>query len=328
MPVYNGMPYLAEAVTSILEQQYRSFELIAVDDGSTDETLAHLKSYSDSRLRIIQLEHSGIVDALNAGLDACRGTLIARMDADDRAHPLRLGKQVEALLQRPEIGLIATGARHWGDAEMQAGFHAFVAWNNQLTHPQEIYHKRFVESPLIHPTVMFRKELVTAFGGYRDGNFPEDYEIWLRWLSKGVRMAKLPWIGLDWRERPTRLSRADKRYAVAAFYQTKTRYLAEWLLKKGYHEGGVVVWGAGKTSRQRSQLLDAYGIGIHAYVDIDPRKIGQVIHGRPVWSPDQLPQPGTRFLLSYVGNRGARELIFEYMRKLHYEEGRHFLLVA
>ena len=328
LPVFNGMPFLPEAIGSLLNQTLADIEVLVIDDGSTDVTGDWLRRCQDSRVKVVTLPHAGIVAALNAGLDLAKGVFVARMDADDRCHPERLARQVDSLLKRPELGLIATTARYWADDAVGEGFRHFVHWNNQLLDPLAIYLRRFVESPLIHPTVMFRKDLVARFGGYRDGEFPEDYELWLRWLSHGVRMAKLDWPGLDWRERPARLSRADDRYATEAFYRLKTRYLAEWLLKKGLSKGRVVVWGAGRISRQRSQLLAGAGIEVIAYVDVDPHKVGQVVHGRKVLSPDALPGPGKVFVLSYVANRGAGVQITEFLTSNGYIEGRDFLLVA
>jgi len=328
LPVFNGMPYLPEALESLWQQTWPHFEVLVIDDGSTDGTARWLADCKEPRLKVVRRSHEGIVVALNAGLEQARGAFIARMDADDRCHPERFFRQVEALQARPELGLIATAARYWGEADQGQGFQHFVDWNNRLLEPRTIYLRRFVESPLIHPTVMFRKALVAHHGGYRDGDFPEDYELWLRWLAGGVRMAKLDWPGLDWRERPSRLSRADRRYATDAFYRLKTGYLADWLKTKGFANKGVVVWGAGRVSRQRAQLLVEAGIPIQAYVDIDPRKVGQVVHGRRVWSPDSLPGPGHVFVLSYVANRGAGSQIFQFLTAKGHVEGRDFLMAA
>jgi glycosyltransferase involved in cell wall biosynthesis len=322
------MPFLPEAVTSVLEQSYSDFELLVINDGSTDEGPDYLQSLTDPRLKVISCEHLGIVDALNHGLAVANGRFIARMDADDRCHPQRLERQVAFLNQHPRIGLVGTGARHWFGEEGSAGFGQYIQWNNRLVTPEDLYRSRFVESPLIHPTVMFRKEIAEQHGGYRAGDFPEDYELWLRWLEAGVRMAKLDWVGLDWRERPFRLSRSDQRYAVHAFYRTKAQYLAQWLLKKGHHERGILIWGAGRVSRLRAEELTFRGISIYGYIDIDPHKIGNRIHGRSVMSPKELPPPGTHFLLSYVGNRGARDQIEAFLKAAGYLEECHYLVAA
>ena len=113
-----------------------------------------------------------------------------------------------------------------------------MAWTNGLLTHEEIALARFVESPLAHPSVMFRRSLVERWGGYAEGAFPEDYELWLRWLDAGVRMEKLADPLLIWNDSPTRLSRRDPRYAAEAFYRVKARYLARWLAPQ--HAQGTV----------------------------------------------------------------------------------------
>ncbi len=329
MPVYNGMPYLHAALDSLLAQTERDFEVIAVDDGSEDATPDILDQYAarDARVRPIRRPREGIVSALNAGLAAANGELIARMDADDLCKPDRLALQRRCLEERPDIGLAATRVEYGGDPAVHRGFSLFVEWTNTLLEPEEIDLNRFVETPLAHPSVMFRRALVDRHGGYRDGPFPEDYELWLRWLDAGVRMIKLPQKLVAWREREDRLSRVHPRYAIEAFYRLKAEYLAKWLRRAGWADR-VVVWGAGRTARRRAELLTEWGATIHAYVDIDPRKIGQTLSGRPVWPVDRLPAPGHFFVLPYVGSRGARALIHRCLTDLGYRLGRDFLPAA
>ena len=326
--MYNATATVAETLACIQAQTYRDWELVAVDDGSTDDTADRVEDLAagDDRIRVLRRPHQGIVGALNDGLQACRHPLIARMDADDLCRPNRLALQVAAMDADPTLGLVASRVAYGGDTATFQGFSLFVDWTNDLLTPEEIADNRFVESPLVHPTVLFRRELATTHGGYRDGAFPEDYELWLRWLAVGVRMRKLPECLLTWRERETRLTRTDPRYSVDAFYAVKAEYLARHLQEQGHSE--VVVWGAGRVSRKRAELLLNHHIDITAYVDIDPKKIGQVIHGRPVRDKTWLPQPGQCFVLAYVGSRGARVLIETYLQQRGYRPGVDYLLAA
>ena len=330
MPVYNGMPFLPETLDCLLSQTESNFELVVVDDGSTDATPSILAEAArrDRRIRVVSLAHGGIVSALNAGLAAARAPLIARMDADDLCLPERLALQRQALEADSELGLVASQVAYGGDAAVNRGFALFVDWTNGLVDPRDIRLKRFVETPLIHPTVMFRRECVTRFGGYRDGDFPEDYELWLRWLDRGVRMAKLPRELVTWRERKDRLSRVHPRYSETAFYRCKAEYLARYLCEEAGPHRRVAVWGAGRTTRKRAAFLAEFGVTIAAFIDIDPRKVGQRIGGVPVWDKESLPDPGDTFVLAYVGNRGARDLISAHLQERGYREGRDYLLAA
>ena len=316
LPVHNEEQHLEQAIESILRQSQADFELIAVDDGSTDgsaDMLARL-ARGDLRIRLLRQPRGGIVAALNRGLAEARGAYIARMDADDIAHPERLRLQADFLDRHRDTGLAASRVEYLGDKRRNRGLALFVEWTNSLLEPADIARYRFVETPLIHPSAMFRRELPERLGGYRDGPFPEDYELWLRWLERGVGMAKLPETLLQWRERPERLTRTDPRYGVEAFYRTKAPYLNRWLERHNRHHPDVVVWGSGRTSRQRLRYLTELGVRVSAFIDIDPRKIGYRIAGAPVLRPDDLPPPGECFVLSWVSSRGARGEIEEVLR--------------
>jgi hypothetical protein len=162
----------------------------------------------------------------------------------------------------------------------------------------------------------------------RAGYFPEDYELWLRWLDGSVRMDKVNEPLLIWNDTPERLSRKDSRYAIGQFYQVKTRYLYRWLSIFNPFHPEVWVIGAGRTARRRARLLEDLGVRIAAYVDVDPRKVGHTINGRPVVERSRIPSPGACFLLSYVGSRGAREDIQSFLESRGHRLGSDFLLAA
>jgi glycosyltransferase involved in cell wall biosynthesis len=315
LPIRNTAKTVSAALESLSRQDMADFEIMAVDDGSTDDTAEVLQMYSwiEPRLRVIHQEHAGIVSALNTGIQAARGGFIARMDADDECMPERLRLQSGFLLESPEAGLVSCLVEYGGDRSRNAGYAAFVDWTNSVVTREEISLMRFVESPLPHPSVMFRKDLVDLHGGYRQGAFPEDYELWLRWLEAGVEMRKIPKQLLVWNDPPDRLSRVDGRYSVEAFYRIKSSYLARWLERFNPYHPEVVLIGSGRTTRKRAEMLEEKGVEIAAYVDVDSRKIGREIAGRPVLSRAEMPGPGECFALSYVASRGAREDIRAFL---------------
>lgn len=330
MPVFNPGPALATAVESIRTQSLTCWELVIVDDGSGPATKAQLQALAkaEPRVRLLTRPHEGIVAALNAGLAAARGRFIARIDADDVAHPERLAAQVAFLEAHPDIGVVGSLVAFGGDRHKAAGYALHVDWLNELLTPEQIALNRFVEAPLAHPSVMFRRELVQRLGGYRAGDFPEDYELWLRWLEAGVKMAKVDRVLLTWNDPPDRLSRHDPRYASEAFYRCKAPYLARWLARHVDPSRPIWVWGAGRPTRKRAAWLEAHGVRIAAYLDIDPHKIGRSLGSRPVFGPDQLPPPAEVFVLGYVASRGARQLIRTRLQRRGFVEGRDFLMAA
>jgi glycosyltransferase involved in cell wall biosynthesis len=331
MPAWNAEATVARAVRSIQAQTLRDWELVVVDDGSSDGTAGVVGAIAaeDPRVRLIRAEHGGIVAALNRGLAEARGPLIARMDADDESLPTRLAKQLALLASEPELGLVACLVAHAGEPGRETtGYALHVDWLNEQVTPEAIALHRFIESPLAHPSVMFRRKLVDELGGYEAGPFPEDYELWLRWLDAGVKMAKVPETLLVWHDPPGRLSRTHPCYAVDAFYRLKARYLARWLARHNPRHPEVVIRGAGKTAKQRAELLVAEGCRIVGYLDVDPRKRGRTAYGRPIHMPEDVAGPDFGFVVSYVGSRGAGDIIRAQLTARGYLEGRDFLLAA
>jgi len=196
MPVRNAAASLPAALTSLLSQTGCDFEVVAVNDGSDDRgatrDILAAAGRRDPRVRPIHRSHGGIVAALSAGLAVARGEYIARMDADDLCLPGRWNA-------RPTTW---TPTRRWGScpagplsAETRPGPTATASicvGPTACLRPRPSGWPSSGNRPLPHPSVMFRTSLVRRFGGYRQGDFPEDYELWLRWLEAGVVMAKLP----------------------------------------------------------------------------------------------------------------------------------------
>ena len=332
LPCYNAAETLPEALESLARQTLADFEIVAVDDGSSDETPAILDAWAarDGRLRRLTIEHGGIIAALNAGLSACRAPCVARMDADDRCHSERLERQAAFLAPHQDIGLVSCRVAGVRAGQVRQGFRVYLDWLNDLLSDDQIRSEIFVESPLPHPSVMFRREIVLALGGYQDHGWAEDYDLWLRLYLAGVRFAKLPEVLLEWREHPARLTRTDGRYSLENFLRAKAYYLALGPLNG---RDALLVWGAGMVGRRLGRQLLRQGLPLVAFIDIDSAKIGNTRHARPIISAGELPAWWGRFanpvVLAAVGARGARLII---RRRLNNEfgliEGRDWWSVA
>ena len=324
MPCYNAQDTLNEFLESLTTQTLADFEIVAVDDGSTDATGEGLRAWAarDKRLHVLEIEHAGIVAALNAGLAVCRAPYVARMDADDRAHPERLGRQVAYLDVHPEVDLVSCRVAAFPPDGVREGFRIYLDWLNALVSDADIRREIFVESPLPHPSVTFRRERILELGSYQDRGWAEDYDLWLRLYLDGARFAKLPQILMSWREHPERLSRTHGRYSLENFLRAKAHYLARGPL---VGRDAVIVWGAGMMGRRLSKQLERQGVPLVGFVDVDPKKIGRTRRGLPIIAADALPRLWAKYeqpaLLAAVGARGARALIRDRLTTLGLREG-------
>lgn len=184
MPVYNTEAFIREAVESILNQTFADFELIIIDDCSTDHTPAIINSYTDPRIRFItKPAHSGLINSLNIGLSLSNGEYIARMDSDDISYPTRLAKQVDFLNSYPDIVLCGT----W--------FHTMQPKDvvKHPTHPDDTKIALLDYCCFSHPTVMFRKSFIDRYKLHFDLLFTscEDYDMWTKMVCHG-KLANLP----------------------------------------------------------------------------------------------------------------------------------------
>ncbi|MBR9999921.1 MAG: glycosyltransferase [Cyclobacteriaceae bacterium] len=325
MPFRNAAPTLRRAMESILAQSYRDFELIMINDCSGDDGEKIIKDYKDKRIRLINFSSCGLVGALNTGLKSARGKYIARMDADDFSHPDRLKKQYNFLENHPETGLVSTCVTCIGDFSASEGFYHYIGWNNRLRSHREIFLNRFVESPVIHPTMMIRSSMVKKYGGYREGPFPEDYEFWLRLLHQGVRFYKLDDILVDWYDSPDRLSRTEDRYNPDAFYSIKTYYLRKWLCKKYKKIPPILIWGIGRSVLKKSKWLMDHGMKVVGYIDVINGR-NRKFHEKPVIYYMDIPRD--HLILSFVSDRSGRLLIHEYLLTHSFVEGKDFYMMA
>lgn len=324
LPCYNAERTLQEALSSLSKQSHPNFEVVALDDGSTDDTLSILKTWQekDHRFRVISKPHRGIVDTANEGFIHCRAPLIARMDADDWAHPERLSEQTTYLQEHPDIAAVGSLVEGFSEGEVGKGFQLYFQWLNSLISHEDIAREIFIESPLPNPSMTFRKSWFRDIGGYQDHGWPEDYDLWLRMYLAGGKFAKINRVLLKWREHEQRLTHTDSRYSVKNFLRAKAHYLAKG---PAHSRDAVIVWGAGMTGRRLSKHLIREGLPVVAFVDVDPNKIGSTLRGHPIIAREELMEWWSRYqhpiLLTAVRARKARPLIKKKLNEFGLAEG-------
>jgi GT2 family glycosyltransferase len=327
MPARDAARTAGAAAVSILRQSLRDLRLVAVDDGSRDDTpgvLARLAG-RDRRVRLVRGPGRGIAAALAAGLSSCDAEVVARMDADDVASPRRLELQLEALRADPSLAAVGSRVRLFPRRGAGPGMRRYVEWVNGLTAPADLARDLLVEAPLVHPATSIRRSALERAGGWRPGPFPEDYDLWLRLWEGGGRLANLPAVLLSWRDSPARLTRTDERLALGRHVALKCDFLARtWLA--GRPE--VALWGAGPTGKAFADALAARGIRAALFVDVKRERIGGSKRGAPVVGPGEVGRARGLPLLVAVGAAGARPLIRAELARQGFEELRDYRVVS
>jgi glycosyltransferase involved in cell wall biosynthesis len=329
LPFRNAAETIGDCVESVLAQTLTDFEVIAVNDFSDDRSAEILQQFSDECIKVITNDRQGLVHALNKGLACCSAPLVARMDADDIMYPRRLQLQYSFLRQHHDVALVATQARKFPEASIRNGYREYMRWQNSVISSEDVDNQIYIESPFAHPSVMYRRDSVIAAGAYRNGPFPEDYELWLRLRHYGYRMEKLAEELLGWRESDSRLSRVSDNYSRQAFDYIRAEYLSK---DERIHGKSIAFWGAGRKTRQRAKYLINRGFLPLVWIDIDPKKIGNRINGievvEPAWLEQNAANDERPFVLNYVTNHGARDIARNYLERIGYVMGRDYLEVG
>ena len=253
MPVWNGASHLREALESILHQTERNFEFLIIDDGSTDDTVAIIESYQDPRIRLIRQEHEGIVVALNRGVAESRADWIARMDADDIAYPERFEKQLALVRANPDAVLCHTQIRIIGEERYVTPAGRFIRGEGL------IQLRLCYQSPILHPTVMFRKDAFLASGGYlADERHAEDYGLWGRLILQGAVVGIARPL-LDFRVHHGSISKQKLEYQIQLSREIALKHCQQFMrLNRQEAEralGALRYMGSGSTLRDWFWLL-------------------------------------------------------------------------
>lgn len=206
MSVYNGLPYVREAVESVLAQDYTDYEFLILDDASTDESVKCVQSYKDPRIRLLRnARNIGQAESLNRGLREARGRFVARMDQDDVCIPHRLARQVASLESSHDLAVLGS----WGYRIDPRGNRTGRCRGQIKDTGALVGQFLLMRCLLLHPSVMFRRDAVLGAGGYNAEFAPsEDYELWTRLAGRGYKVAVQPEVLILYREHERQQSQA------------------------------------------------------------------------------------------------------------------------
>lgn len=278
IPFKNTEDYLVECLDSILEQTYEHWELLIVDDGSTDSSYKLVEEYlkKDDRIQLYKNNGQGIIHALRTALTHSKGDYITRMDSDDIMTSNRLEVQLNSLLNFGR-GHLAVGQVHYfSETGINKGFSNYEKWLNKLTASGSNYSEIYKECVIPSPCWMLHKDDLQACGAFNHNRYPEDYDLAFRFYEHNFKCIPCDKVLLHWRDYAVRTSRTHEHYAENHFLDLKLYYF----LKLNYNSSRpLVVWGAGKKGKKTARLLLEKSISFDWICD-NPKKIGKHIYGK------------------------------------------------
>lgn len=322
MPFKNTGQYLGECLDSISRQSYPHWELLAVNDHSTDTSRAQLKAAAgkDPRIRVWDNPGSGIIPALRKAYALSRGLLITRMDSDDRMAPGRLATMVRQL-RHSGRGHVALGlVRYFSDRGISDGYARYEAWINGLSRTGSNFTEIYKECVIPSPCWMVWREDLDACGAFSPERYPEDYDLTFRFYQAGFTCLPASEVLLHWRDYDARTSRNSEHYAQNYFLEIKVHY---FLKIDRETSRPLLVWGAGFKGKKIARLLQKAGEPF-TWVCDNPRKIGKRIYGVPLRDFRKIGNLEDPQSIITVANDQAQKEIREFLESLGHESARDY----
>ena len=315
IPFKNTEIFIAECITSIIEQSYTHWELIIVDDHSTDDSFSIVEKFTkqDARIKLYRNTGKGIIDALQLALNHSSGELITRMDSDD---VMRFNK-LEVLSQNVWSygkGHVAVGkVNYFSKKGIKEGYKNYEIWLNRLTENGSNYSEIYKECVIPSPCWMLHRSDLLACDAFNPNRYPEDYDLAFRFYKHQFKCIPCNEVLHDWRDYSYRTSRTSAHYAENHFIPLKLDYF----LELDYHpEKTLVVWGAGKKGKYIAKTLIEKQLPFEWICD-NPKKIGKDIYGKILKPFNYLETINNAQSIITVANKTSQLEIKNYLLKLN-----------
>jgi len=314
IPFKDTARYLPECLDSILAQTYPHWEVLAVDDGSTDNSAQVLDSYAkgDSRIRWFPNRGQGVIQALQTGYAQNRGPLVSRMDSDDFMGPRRLGTMVDSLKEHGPGHLAVGQVRYFAQQGVGPGYRRYEKWLNRLTASGENFSEIYKECVIPSPCWMAHRSDFEACGGFANNVYPEDYDLCFRFYKGGLKVIPCQEVLHHWRDHGARATRTHIHYAENSFLDLKLHYFTQLDHKR---ERPLVVWGAGSKGKAIAQYFLERQLAFFWVCD-NQKKIGQKIYGKELLHYGALETVENPQIIVAVANGSAQKQIRAHLKKL------------
>lgn len=322
LPIYNAAPFLKECLNSILQQTETDWELLAVNDFSTDNSLEIIKEYAvkDSRIQAFQNTEKGIISALRTAYKNSSGFYITRMDADDCMRSDKL-KTLKNLLVKSGKYHVSTGlVQYFSENDLGEGYQRYEAWLNNLTQNQSNFSEIYKECVIPSPCWMVSREDLEECDAFRVNDYPEDYDLCFRFYKKGLKVVSTDGILHEWRDHTTRTSRNDETYANNQYFDLKIPYFLQLDYQK---ERPLVLWGAGKKGKRIARMLEKNGVDFH-WVCNTESKWGHIISSAKMKSTEAVKELNNPQIIIAVAAPDGQVDILNFMKKNNLKKGEHY----
>ncbi|MDN5213591.1 glycosyltransferase family 2 protein [Fulvivirgaceae bacterium BMA12] len=302
MTTRNAEKFLQATLDSIISQSYRHWELIVVNNQSTDKTFAILNNYATKDARIKVFTNPGvpeIIPGLQYGFSQSSGSFITRMDSDDLMTPNKLKILVNLLLENGPGHVVTGCVRHFSDEKVLQGFRRYDAWINRVMRSGSHYREIYRECVIPSSCWMVHRQDFMQCGAFGQMVYPEDYNLCFRFYSGNMKIVASNEVLHLWREHTGRISKTDDRYKDQLYYDLKLSFFVKLDLDKN---ANLIVWGAGKKGKKLATKLQRMGLSF-GWVCNNEKKIGHNIYGTLINHPELLIKPGARQVLVAVSAR-------------------------
>ncbi|RED45873.1 glycosyltransferase family 2 protein [Seonamhaeicola aphaedonensis] len=322
-PFKNTEAFLAECLNSIRNQTYTNWELLIVDDHSTDQSYALVENYSniDSRIKLLKNNGRGIISALQVAFKNSSGEFITRMDSDDIMLPNKLEILANNLMtygkQHVAVGLV----EYFSNQGIGPGYKSYETWLNNLTRTGNNYEEIYKECVIPSPCWMIHRDDLVSCGAFNPNIYPEDYDLTFRFYKHHFKCIPCDTIIHKWRDYSTRTSRTHIHYAQNHFTSLKVQHY----LDIDYHFSKTpVVWGAGTKGKLMAKIFLEREIPFEWICD-NPNKIGRAIYGKELLSFETLGTIKNAQSLITVANKKAQKQIRSHLDKLNLEPVKDYI---
>jgi glycosyltransferase involved in cell wall biosynthesis len=307
MPVKNAEPFLSDCIKSIVAQSETNWELIAVDDGSSDSSLQTLIQFSksDSRINVLKNNGSGIIDALRLAYSKSEGNFITRMDADDKMAPVKLERLKRNLKSFGNEHLAIGQVKYFSESQLGDGYKRYEKWLNGHTETGTNYSDIYKECVVPSPCWMVFREDLERCGAFNSDEYPEDYDLCFRFYKQQLTVVPCNEVLHHWRDHAKRSSRTDENYADNRFLELKVK----WFLELNHDTNKqLLVWGAGRKGKLIAKLLAGSNVPFK-WVCNNPKKIGKEIYGSTLQNAESISINDDFQLIIAVANPVEQALI-------------------